>query len=553
MYKNRFKNSSFILSYFLTFSLSYFVLSTHLAATVPHISGRYIKGQPKSKVKVLPDVSHLRKKGAPAIEIAKTLGTIGTKKVAVIIVDFDDQQFSTGWHNQANTTFQKLKEYYYEVSYGKLQLDITFFYNGGSTKTLTGNEEVYRMPKSMTYYAQNTEETLTELVKSAIYTSNVSSANYHYVMVFHAGYGAESGPPEPAIWSVYVSWSEDQKVNGFNDGTIVPEKEYDKDYGDVLPIGVVCHEFGHQLGLPDLYNTSVSGGESIVGIWCLMDFGCWAGNPPGSQPAHLSAWCKQFLGWLDVDVISTTTKNYSLPYVEGSSQVVKLKILTADDPDKEYFLLEYRKNTGFDTSLPGEGLLIWRIDDSIASDSSRLQNNNINSGEPHLGVDLIEADKTQIDNYNRGDSGDPFPGSGNITFFAPSDYNIEAYNGNPILIYLSDISIDSNNANFNILYEELKIKDIAKSEVVIGNNYTYSGRLMLIGFNLTEASDVEVLVYNLSGKLVKNFGKNYYQAGENTIQWVIKDDNNEDLHPGLYFVVVKGNNIYKVEKFIIKK
>jgi M6 family metalloprotease-like protein len=508
----------------------------------PHISAKFIKGQPKDKVKVLPDVSYLRRKGAPAIEIAKAIGSVGTKKVAVIVVDFPDKQFTE--LAQANTTFQKLKDYYNEVSYGKLQLDITFFYNGGSTKTLTGNETPYRMPQNMSYYGQDTYDTLAQLVKDAILTSNVNSSNYDCVMVLHAGYGNESTNNSDDIWSAYVDWA--GSVNGFTDGTIVPEAEY-----NASPVGVTCHEFGHQLGLPDLYNTSVLGGKSVVGRWCLMDSGCWVGTPQGSQPAHLSAWCKKFLYWLDVDVVSATAKNYILPYVETSSQVVKLEILTADNPDNEYFLLEYRKKTSFDSSLPGEGLLIWHVDDSIASDSKRLQQNDINSDSSHLGVDLIEADKTQIDNSNRGDSGDPFPGITNATSFIPSEYNIEAYNNQPIPIYVLNISI-GNTANFDIS-TELKIKELAKGEVKIGNNYTYSGSLMLIGFNLAEASDVEVLVYNLYGRLVKNFGKNYYQAGENTIQWIIKDENNEDLAPGLYFVVVKGNNIHKVEKFIIKK
>jgi len=513
----------------------------------PHISGKFIKGQPKDKVKLLPDVSHLRRKGAPAIEIAKEIESVGTKKIAVIVVDFPDKQFTE--LAQANTTFQKLKEYYYEVSYGELKLDITFFYNGGSTKTLTGNETPYRMTLYMSYYGQNTNDTLAKLVKDAISATGgaVYKGFYDYVMVLHAGYGAESmRDPSSYIWSVYVNWT-DGAVNGFSDGTIVPEAEY-----NASPVGVTCHEFGHQLGLPDLYDTSVLGGKSVVGIWCLMDYGCWAGYPPGSQPAHLSAWCKKVLYWLDVDIVSTTTKNYSLPYVETSSQVVKLKILTADNPENEYFLLEYRKKTNFDSSLPGEGLLIWLIDDSIASNDNRLKNNNINSGYPHLGVDLIEADKTSAGG-NLGDSGDPFPGSSNVTSFIPQDYNIQAYNGSPILTYVSINSTNENFANFDILYEELKIKELAKGEVKIGNNYTYSGRLMLIGFNLPEASDVEVLVYNLYGRLVKNFGKNYYQAGENNIQWIVKDENNEDLSPGLYFVVVKGNNIHKVEKFIIKK
>ncbi|MFN3550347.1 MAG: M6 family metalloprotease domain-containing protein [Endomicrobiia bacterium] len=528
--------------FFLFFT---FLSSSLLYSVAPHISGKYYKNKPKIKPKSLVDVSYLKLKGAPRKEIAKTLGTVGTKKVAVIIVDFESLQFEN--LKEANTTFNKLKEYYSEVSYGQLQLDITFFYQGGSTKTLTATATPYRMSNSVSYYAQNTQESLSQLVKDAISTSSVRSSDYDYVMVLHAGYGAESlKPPDGHIWSVYVSW-DDGPVNGFTDGTIVPEKE-----NNASPIGVICHEFGHQLGLPDLYYQSPDGKQySIVGSWCLMDYGTWLGNPQGSQPAHLSAWCKDFLSWVDLEIVSSTKRNVQLPYVESSSSIIKIEILTADNPQKEYFLVEYRRKTLFDSSLPGEGVLIWKIDDNIAKNLSRLNMNNINSGDPHYGVDLIEADRTPVE-WNYGDSGDPFPGIENVINFLPSDYSLFASNGKIIPVYLTDINHSGIYANFNIL-DKLEIEGLVRNEVRIGNNYTYGGRLMSIGFNLSEPSEIEILVYNLSGRLVKNFGKMYFSSGEHTIKWYAVDDENKNLSYGLYFLVVKGKNIHKVEKFIIKK
>ncbi|MCS7228335.1 MAG: M6 family metalloprotease domain-containing protein, partial [Endomicrobia bacterium] len=423
--------SIFFLNYFFNFTFS-----------APHISGKYIKGQPKDKVKVLPDVSHLRKKGAPALEIAKYIGSIGTKKIAVIIVDFPDKQFSSGWATQANQTFTQIKNYYNEVSYNKLQLDITFVYNGGITKVLTGNELPYRMPRNMSYYGKDTNDSLAQLVKDAIIATGgiVYKIYYDYVMVLHAGYGNESTNNPDDIWSVYIDW--DGAVNGFTDGTIVPEKEL-----GASPVGVTCHEFGHQLGLPDLYYDQ----ESIVGSWCLMDYGVWLGSPQGSQPAHLSAWCKQFLGWVDTKIISSTAKSNALHYIETvSTAVIKIPIITATKPDREYFLLEYRRKVGFDADLPGAGLLIWKIDDDIASSPERIKNNNINSGTPHYGVDLIEADRSSA-GKTLGDSGDPFPGSNNITTFFPQEYNVTAYNGHPINIMLSNIATDVNYAYFDII------------------------------------------------------------------------------------------------------
>ncbi len=68
-------------------------------------------------------------------------------------------------------------------------------------------------------------------------------------------------------------------------------------------VGVFTHEFGHDLGLPDLYDTS--GGENGTGFWTLMSSGSWMGNGTediGSMSSHMGAWEKFQLGWLNYEV-----------------------------------------------------------------------------------------------------------------------------------------------------------------------------------------------------------------------------------------------------------
>src|SRR5256712_3836672 len=62
------------------------------------------------------------------------------------------------------------------------------------------------------------------------------------------------------------------------------------------PLGVSVHEFGHDLGLPDLYDTDYS--SDGAGIWDVMSEGAWNGAPRGSSPPMFSAWSKIRLGWL---------------------------------------------------------------------------------------------------------------------------------------------------------------------------------------------------------------------------------------------------------------
>jgi M6 family metalloprotease-like protein len=120
-------------------------------------------------------------------------------------------------------------------------------------------------------------------------------------------------------------------------------------------ISVYCHEFGHMLGFPDLYARPENPGSEGLGNWCAM-----SNQTPYGRPQHFSAWCKEQLGWLKPAVLDPTVKQkLVLGPVEGSTNEC-FKILIRPD-GSEYLLLENRRKTGFDGSLPDEGLLIWRI------------------------------------------------------------------------------------------------------------------------------------------------------------------------------------------------
>lgn len=120
-------------------------------------------------------------------------------------------------------------------------------------------------------------------------------------------------------------------------------------------ISVFCHEFGHMLGLPDLYARPENPGSEGLGVWCLM-----SNQTPNGRPQHMSAWCKERLGWITPTVIDPTLKQkLVLSPINGSNKEC-FKVLVRPD-GSEYLLLENRKKTGFDQSLPADGLLIWRV------------------------------------------------------------------------------------------------------------------------------------------------------------------------------------------------
>ncbi|HET7700103.1 MAG TPA: immune inhibitor A domain-containing protein [Candidatus Limnocylindria bacterium] len=131
--------------------------------------------------------------------------------------------------------------------------------------------------------------------------------------IAHAGEGQEAGggaQGTDAIWSHrwYANFNQTSgpsgcQLGGYNlpgtdlwvgDYTIQPENG---------GVGVFAHEFGHDLGLPDLYDTA--GGDNGTGFWTLMSSGSWASDSAdsiGDKPVHMGAWEKLLLGWLGDDL-----------------------------------------------------------------------------------------------------------------------------------------------------------------------------------------------------------------------------------------------------------
>ncbi|GAB3159528.1 immune inhibitor A [Myceligenerans halotolerans] len=137
-----------------------------------------------------------------------------------------------------------------------------------------------------------------------------------HFQAIHAGEGEEAGAPPWAIWS--HRWAVNQgglwedgpadfpKLGGVKIGdTDIWIRDYTTE-PENGGLGVFAHEFGHDLGLPDYYDTS--GGENGTGFWNLMSSGSWLGHGHddgyiGGTPNHMGATEKLFLGWLDYETV----------------------------------------------------------------------------------------------------------------------------------------------------------------------------------------------------------------------------------------------------------
>ncbi|MGG3468935.1 immune inhibitor A domain-containing protein [Neobacillus pocheonensis] len=110
-----------------------------------------------------------------------------------------------------------------------------------------------------------------------------------HLQIIHSGMGQEAGGGSlgnNAIWShrsaKYVPGT---SKPGFYDYTMMPEDG---------ATGVFAHEYGHDLGLPDEYDTIYSGKDEPIGYWSIMSAGSWAGTIPGAEPTGFSPWAKQY-------------------------------------------------------------------------------------------------------------------------------------------------------------------------------------------------------------------------------------------------------------------
>ncbi|MGY0067612.1 immune inhibitor A domain-containing protein [Streptomyces sp. QTS137] len=115
-------------------------------------------------------------------------------------------------------------------------------------------------------------------------------------------------------------------------------------------LGVYAHEYGHDLGLPDHYDTA--GGENSTGFWTLMSSGSWLGRGEGEigdLPGDMTAWDKLQLGWLDYDTAKAATKSkHKLGYAEYNTK------------DKQALVVELpEKAVTTEVVVPAEGETQW--------------------------------------------------------------------------------------------------------------------------------------------------------------------------------------------------
>ena len=185
-------------------------------------------------------------------------------------------------------------------------------------------------------------------------------------------------------------------------------------------IGTFVHEFGHCLGLPDLYDTGNNDNYGM-GNWDVMCLGCYAND--SYSPVGYSAYEKVFMGWVNYITPEPNTY-YTLPaWNQKTRESDKAVCIVSDVNKNEYFIFENRQRTGWDRSLPGTGILVTHITYS----PSYWTNNKPNNDKIQL-VTLLPADN-KLSKYS--ESGDTWPQYGRTALTDETSpatvLNMEAY------------------------------------------------------------------------------------------------------------------------------
>lgn len=492
------------------------------------------------------------------------LPTDHPRRLLVVLVDFPDQPHQ---HQSANfeqllfgSNRRSLRDYFREVSYGNLIVEGEVFgwvrLSNLYSSYLGDSFGIYG------FFPHNSQGLVRDLVLAVddqIDFSRYDGDGDGFVdglMLVHAGPGAEETGSRQDIWS--HKWQLSDPVFGSpgpvktQDGvsvdvfSIQPERFSD---GSLVSIGVFCHEFGHLLGLPDLYDTDYS--SSGLGIFCLMAGGGWArasqSEPYGSSPVHISAWGKYFLGWVRPESVEVGVIDSLFAFIPASANQGRVfRILEnpggadwspAGTGSGEYFLVENRQPLNFERGLPGGGLLILHIDES--------RPDNDNEKRPLVG--LLRADRAPSFALGPNERGS------DAQLWKESDTGVRNFTTPSTAFYdgvQSGVVIEKISPSGEVMSAVLRIAPLFLGRVYAFPNPVISPRgntKATIVYTPTDSERLankfppfRVKIYNIANEPVRVLkSEPEINRAHRAAYWDLKNSRGKPVTSGLYFYVVE--------------
>ena len=376
---------------------------------------------------------------------------LGQKHFLVILVEFTNKQFSTCDDPQAaftdllnqkgysvNGGTGSARDYYYDNShgvfepvfdvYGPVQMDTTYAYYGQNN---TQGDD--KRPEEAIISACKKLDGQIDFTRY----DNDGDGYVDLVFMYYAGKGEADGGASNTIWPHQWELSgagKSLQLDGKWIDSYACTNEvvgYGELQGQMCGIGTACHEFGHAMGLPDLYDTDYDDNGEAGGLYSYSLM-CGGGyNHDGRTPPYFNFEERMYLGWLEEkDYLEFgMAGTYTIPPVNEN-----VAYRTFTDMDGEYFIYENRSKTGWDAYLPGEGLVVYHADKSsrrITLDfgTSTAHDlwynwglyNSINENGSHPCFYIVPAASQSSLNYS-DESRIPFPYQ-NVNSYVPVSWN----------------------------------------------------------------------------------------------------------------------------------
>lgn len=458
-----------------------------------------------------------------------TLPSIGAPVVPVIMVEFPDEHFLATTTEEELTKMLNNEGYTDAATNTNIAGSVRDYFKSQSDGLFTPTFKVVAKVMAKNGYAyyganvgSNNSYRASDLVKEAIQTATTAGKSFSefvvkdkggvpLVMIYFAGPGEQSSQDYTSpnrLWAHYNSAAYTigtVKFNSYfvgneqlftykrdaNGGYMVDPRSTSSDPTYVVDstktvrdgIGLLCHELGHALGLPDFYTTyGATHDVPTPDYWSVMDGGCyWAS---GYRPVGYTAYERNLMGWLQVHDLTTAQACELYPFGSGTDKPMAYRIVNPNN-SKEYLLMENRtQGTWYPSTLSG-GMLVTHVN----YDATTWNNNRVNNTASAMGYQVVAADGVEQKAYSTAQAGgdwraafkgDLYPSTSNVTEVA----SWKVYSGTTLEKPIYNIAYDS------------------KASHII--TFSFLDQTLVSGIEgvATEKSLGEAVVYDLQGRRV---------------------------------------------------